>query len=158
MFDSALIRKEISQALAPIRGTLAPGVLLRVHPDKVQDLSIADTAGDILILFPSERTTDNDRTFSSNHQTRTQKVMVVVSLPGYYQDIGAGKVAERIEDALDQFKVTGALYPMTFDSRREFFQQKRWVLEINFDIVGRQRIDEIQGTVPQIASMRIDIL
>lgn len=159
MFDSAKIRTEISAALAPVRATLAPGVLLRIHPNKVQDLAVADDAGDILILFPSERTIENDRTFSANHQTRIQKVSIIITLPEYYSETGAGKIAERVENALDQLKVTGALFDLTFDSRREFFQQKRWVLEVVFDIVGRQRIDEVViGTLPQITSIGIDIL
>ena len=158
MFDSEQIRKEISAALGPVRATLAPNVLLRIHPNKVQELAIADNAGDILILFPSERTIDNDRTFSANFQTRIQKVSIVISLPEYYQGTGAGKVAERVESALEKLKVTGALFDLTFDTRREYFQQKRWVLEQSFDIVGRQRIDEISTTSPQIATMRIDIL
>lgn len=159
MFDSAQIRSEISAALAPVRATLAPGVLLRIHPNKVQDLAIADDAGDILILFPSERTIENDRTFAANHQTRVQKVSVIISLPEYYSETGAGKIAERVENALDRLRVTGALFDLTFDSRREYFQQKRWVLDLSFDIIGRQRIDEqVGGTLPEIASIGIDIL
>jgi hypothetical protein len=159
MFDSAQIRSEISAALTPVRATLAPNVLLRIHPNKVQDLAVADDAGDILILFPSERTVENDRTFAANHQTRIQKVSIIISLPEYYSETGAGKIAERVEDALDQLKVTGALFDLTFDSRREYFQQKRWVLDVTFDIVGRQRIDEQNGgTVPQIANIGIEIL
>lgn len=160
MFDSALIRQQISAVLTPVRQSLAPGVLLRIHPDKVADLTIADTDGDVLILFPSERTLENDRTFSINHQTRLQKVSVVISLPSYYSDIGAGKVAERTEKALENLRVTGALFDLTFDTRREFFQGKRWVVDITFDIVGRQAIidTEDQGTVPQIATIGIRIL
>lgn len=160
MFDSTLIRQEISAILTPVRQSLAPGVLLRIHPDKVTDLTIADTDGDVLILFPSERTVENDRTFSINHQTRLQKVSVVISLPSYYSDIGAGKVAERTEKALENLRVTGALFDLTFDTRREFFQGKRWVVDITFDIVGRQAIidTENQGTVPQITTIGIRIL
>lgn len=159
MFDSTLIRKQISAALETVRSTLAPGVLLRVHPGKVQNMAVNDTNGDILILFPSERTVENDRTFGANHQTRIQKVSIVISLPEYYEDTGAGKVAERVQAALQQLKVTGAIFDLTFDSRREFFQQKRWVLEVVFDITGRARLDEDErGTVPQIASIGIDIL
>lgn len=158
MFDSETIRLEISSALGPVRASLAPGVLLRIHPNKVQDLAISDTAGDILILFPSERTIDNDRTFSANHQTREQKVLVIISLPEYYQATGAGKVAEKVESALEQLKVTSALFDLTFDSRREFFQQKRWVLELSFDIVGRQRIDETNSVSTPITNLRVDIL
>lgn len=132
---------------------------MRIHPNKVQDLSVADDSGDILILFPNERTIENDRTFSANHQTRVLKVSIIITLPEYYSETGAGKVAERIENALDQLKVTGALFDLTFDNRREYFQQKRWVLDLTFDIIGRQRIDEmITGTLPQITSIGIDIL
>lgn len=159
MFDSALIRKEISIALAAVRASLAPGVLLRIHPNKVQDLAVADDAGDILILFPDERTIENDRTFGANHQSRVQKLSIIISLPEYYQDTGAGKVAERVEKALEKLKVSSALFDLTFESRREFFQQKRWVLDLIFDIVGRQRIDQIVNqTSLEIATLRIDIL
>jgi hypothetical protein len=160
MFDSALIRQEISTVLNPVRQSLAPGVLLRIHPDKVADLTIADSDGDVLFLFPSERTVENDRTFSINHQTRLQKVSIVISLPSYYSEIGAGKVAERTEKALENLRVTGALFDLTFDSRREFFQGKRWVVDITFDIVGRQAIidTENQGTVPQIVQIGFRIL
>jgi hypothetical protein len=160
MFDSEKIRIEISTVLNPVRQTLAPGVLLRIHPNKVADLTIADTDGDVLILFPSERTIENDRTFSINHQTRVQKVSIVISLPQYYSETGAGKVSERVEKALENLKVTGALFDLTFDGRRDFFQGTRWVVEITFDIVGRQRIVDFdtEGTVPQIAAIGIRIL
>jgi len=160
LFDSEKIREEISLILNPVRQTLAPGVLLRIHPNRVADLTIADNDGDVLILFPSERTVENDRTFSINHQTRLQKVSIVISLPQYYSEIGAGKVSERVEKALENLKVTGALFDLTFDTRREFFQGSRWVIEIIFDIVGRQAIIDfdVQGTVPQIATIGIRIL
>lgn len=159
MFNSELIRKQISAILDPVRGTLAPNVLLRIHPDKVQDLAVADNSGDILILFPSERTIDNDRTLGANHQTRVQKVTIVISLPNYYEATGAGKVAERVEEALQKLKVDGSIFDLTFDSRREFFQQKRWVLELVFDIIGRVKLlEDDRGTVPQIASIGINIL
>jgi hypothetical protein len=160
MFDSEKIRQEISAVLNPVRQTLAPGVLLRIHPDKVADLTIADNNGDILILFPSERTVENDRTFSINHQTRLQKVSIVISLPQYYSEIGAGKVSERVEKALENLKVTNALFDLTFESRRDFFQGNRWVLDISFDIVGRQRIVDLEndGTTPQITTIGIRIL
>lgn len=122
-------------------------------------MAINDSSGDILILFPSERTVENDRTFGANYQTRIQKVSIVISLPEYYETTGAGKVAERVQAALQQLKVTGAIFDLTFDSRREFFQQKRWVLEVIFDITGRDRLDEENlGTIPQIASIGINIL
>lgn len=159
MFDSAVIRQQISTALTPVRDTLAPGVLLRIHPNKVQDLAIADDQGDILILFPTERTGDNDRTFSANHQTRSQRVAVVISLPEYYSERGAAKIAESVVNVLKKVKVTDALYPLTFDNRREYSQQQRWLLEVNFDIVGRERIDELPDPVlPPITTIRIDIV
>ena len=160
MLDSEKIRQEISAALVPVRQSLAPGVLLRIHPDKVADLSIADQNGDVLIFLPSERTVENDRTFSINHQTRIQKVSIVISLPRYYSEIGAGKVAERTEKALENLRVTGALFDLTFDARREFFQGSRWVVDLTFDIVGRQRIVdfEVEGTIPQIATIGFRIL
>jgi hypothetical protein len=159
MFDSQVIREQISQALQPVRETLAPNVLLRIHPDTVQGLAVTDDKGDILILLPAERTIDNDRTFGSNHQTRTQKVLVSISLPNYYQATGAGKVAERVQERLEKLKVKGSLFDLTFENRREFFLQKRWVLELTFDIVGRQRlIEDEPGTIPQIASIGVTIL
>jgi predicted phage gp36 major capsid-like protein len=159
MFDSIKIRQEISTALIPVRNSLAPNVLLRIHPNKVQDLAIADNEGDILILFPTERTTDNDRTFSANHQTRSQRVSVVICLPEYYSETGATRVAERVVNTLERVKVQDALYPLTFDSRREYSQQQRWLLEVNFDIVGRELIRELPEPVqPPITTIRIDIL
>lgn len=157
MFDSEKIREEISTALAGVRESLAPGVLLRVHPNQVQDLAVADDKGDVLILFPSERTLENDRTFGANFQTRQQKVLILISLPTYYQEMGAGKVAERVEAALQTLKPTKALFDLTFDSRREFFQQKRWVLEVSFDIVGRQKLIEDRAIAPLILDTRVDI-
>jgi hypothetical protein len=157
MFDSQKIREEISAALDGVRSSLAPGVLLRVHPNQVQDLAVADDKGDILILFPSARTIENDRTFGANFQTRQQKVLILISLPTYYQEMGAGKVAERVELALQALKPSRALFDLTFDSRREFFQQKRWVLEVNFDIVGRQKLIEDRMIAPLILDTKVDI-
>lgn len=114
-----------------------------------------------MILFPSERTIENNRAFSSNTQTRSQRVAIVISLPEYYSETGAGKVAERVVSVLEKVKITNQniLFPLTFDSRREYFQQKRWVLEINFDIVGMKRIDELPDEPAQpITTIRIDVL
>lgn len=156
MSTSAEIRLEISTALNGVRSSLAPGVLLRIHPDRVQDLSVADNAGDILILFPSERVTDNDRTFGGNHQSKIQRILIVISLPNYYQQSGAGEVAERVESALKNLKVLGSLFPLTFESRREFVQQKRWVLELSIEATKRLYISEFTEVLPAINEIKIN--
>lgn len=158
MFDSEKIREEISEALAGVRSSLAPGVLLRVHPNRVQDLAVKDDAGDVLILFPSDRAIENDRTLGANIQWREQKVLIVISLPTYYQELGAGKVAERVEAALQQVRCDRASWSLTFDSRREFFQQERWILEITFNLTGRKTVVELSGTVPTIANIGVSII
>jgi hypothetical protein len=159
MLDPVAIREEISTALTPVRNSLAPNVLLRIHPNKVQDLALSDNEGDILILFPTERTIDNDRTFRANHQSRSLRVAIVLSLPNYYSEKGAAKIAQNVVEVLEKVRVTEALYPITFDSRREYSQQQRWLLEVNFDIVVRERIDWQPDTVqPPISTIRIDVI
>lgn len=157
MFDDELIREEISNSLEPVRGELAENVLLRIHPNRVQELAIADKSGDILLLFPRERVTNRDERIQGYEEERSLTLLVLVNLPNYYSEIGAAKVARKIEARLRSLLVTGAIYPIRFNRRQEYSREKRWILEVYFDIIGRFVVIESRPTEAAIAQVDIAI-
>lgn len=159
MFNPTLIREEISAHLNPIRATLADDVLLRIHPDKVKNLAIADNQGDILILFPEERVISSLELFGDiAEQTRSLQCLILVNLPNYYSSTGASEVAQRIEASLGQLKPTDAILPIRFDRRREFARENRWILELYFEIVGIFKTEPLVAIADTISLVDIYLL